>query len=113
VYVDRGLAERAVAGFAERLGLSVGHAALGIVEITNSNMAKAIRVMTVERGLDPRDFTLLAFGGAGPMHACELAEAADIASVLVPLAPGVTSALGTLFVDIVHDFARSHIAPLA
>src|SRR5581483_10225262 len=112
VHVDRGLAERAVSGFAQRLGLSVGDAALGIVEITNSNMAKAIRVMTVERGLDPRDFTLLAFGGAGPMHACELAEAADIASVLVPLAPGVTSALGTLFVDIVHDFARSHIAPL-
>jgi len=110
--LDRTLAEQALEAFAGRLGLSLGDAALGIVEITNSNMAKAIRVMTVERGLDPRDFTLLAFGGAGPMHACELAAEVGIGSVLVPLAPGVTSALGTLFVDIVHDVARSHIAPL-
>jgi N-methylhydantoinase A len=113
LHLDRGLAEKALGSFARRLGLSVGEAALGIVAITNSNMAKAIRVMTVERGLDPRDFALLAFGGAGPMHACELAEQVGIPSVLVPLAPGVTSALGTLFVDIVHDVARSHISPLS
>jgi N-methylhydantoinase A len=112
IRLDRGLAEKAVAGFAGRLELSPGEAALGIIEIANSNMAKAIRVMTVERGLDPRHFALLAFGGAGPMHACELAEQVGIASVLVPLAPGVTSALGTLFVDIVHDLARSYISPL-
>jgi N-methylhydantoinase A len=110
--LDRGLAEQALDDFAQRLGLPVGEAALGIVAITNSNMAKAIRVMTVERGLDPRRFALLAFGGAGPMHACELAEQVGIGAVVVPLAPGVTSALGTLFVDIVHDVARSHISPL-
>jgi N-methylhydantoinase A len=110
--LDRELAERALDGFARRLGLPVAEAALGIVAITNSNMAKAIRVMTVERGLDPRGFALLAFGGAGPMHACELAEQVGIGAVVVPLAPGVTSALGTLFVDIVHDLARSHISPL-
>jgi N-methylhydantoinase A len=111
--LDPRLAEEAITSFASRLGLPVAEAALGIVAITNSNMAKAIRVMTVERGLDPREFTLLAFGGAGPMHACELAEQVGISSVLVPIAPGVTSALGTLFVDIVHDVARSHISPLS
>lgn len=111
--LDRRLAEEAVDGFACRLGLSLRDAALGIIEIANSNMARAIRLMTVERGLDPRNFTLLAFGGAGPMHACELAEQVGIGSVLVPLAPGVTSALGTLFVDIVHDIGRSYISRLA
>jgi N-methylhydantoinase A len=110
--LDGELAEESLKGFAQRLGLSVVEAALGIVEITNSNMAKAVRVMTVERGLDPRRFTLLAFGGAGPMHACELAEQVGIGSVVVPARPGVTSALGTLFVDIVHDVARSHISSL-
>jgi N-methylhydantoinase A len=110
--LDGELAEESIKGFAQRLGLSVVEAALGIVDITNSNMAKAVRVMTVERGLDPRRFTLLAFGGAGPMHACELAEQVGIGFVVVPARPGVTSALGTLFVDIVHDVARSHISSL-
>jgi N-methylhydantoinase A len=110
--LDLELAREAVEGFGRRLGLPLDRAALGIVEIANSNMAKALRVMTVERGLDPRCFSLLAFGGAGPMHACELAEQVEISCVVVPLAPGVTSALGTLFVDIVHDVARSHISPL-
>lgn len=105
-------AERAVEGFGARLGLSTIDAALGIIDIANSNMARAIRVMTVERGLDPRQFVLLPFGGAGPMHACELAEQLAIDHVLVPIAPGVTSALGTLFVDVVHDLARSHIVSL-
>jgi N-methylhydantoinase A len=76
-------------------------------------MAKAIRVMTVERGLDPRSFALLPFGGAGPMHACELAGQIGVREVIVPIAPGVTSALGTLFVDIVHDVARSRIGRLS
>ena len=107
--LDLELARRAIASFAERAGLGVEEAALGIVDIANSNMAKAIRVMTVERGLDPRQFALLAFGGAGPMHACELADRLAIGEVIVPVAPGVTSALGTLFVDVVHDRVRSHI----
>lgn len=107
--IDFSLAHAAVGRFADQLGLSVEEAALGIIEIANSNMAKAVRVMTVERGLDPRDFTLLAFGGAGPMHACELAEQLGMDQVMVPVAPGVTSALGTMFVDVVHDLSRSHI----
>ena len=110
--LDWEAAHSAVQRFADRVGLTVVEAALGIVEIVNSNMAKAIRVLTVERGLDPRKFVLLPFGGAGPMHACELADQLAIREVLVPTAPGVTSALGTLFVDIVHDLARSHITPL-
>jgi N-methylhydantoinase A len=106
-------ARLAVERFGSKLGLNTRDAALGIVDIANSNMARAIRVMTVERGLDPRQFVLLPFGGAGPMHACELADGLGISHVLVPIAPGVTSALGTLFVDVVHDVARSHIASLS
>jgi N-methylhydantoinase A len=106
-------ARAAVGAFAARLGLDEEAAALGIVEIANSNMERALRVMTVERGLDPRGFTLVPFGGAGPMHACELAEALQISRVLIPLAPGVTSALGTLFADVVHDVARTKITPIA
>lgn len=111
--LDLDLGREAVASFAGKLGLSVEDAALGILEITNSNMAKAIRVMTVERGLDPRDFVLLPFGGAGPMMACELAETLSIGRVLIPISPGVLSALGTLFVDVIHDFARSRIEPVS
>jgi N-methylhydantoinase A len=106
-------ARLAVERFGSTLGLNTRDAALGIVDIANSNMARAIRVMTVERGLDPRQFVLLPFGGAGPMHACELADGLGISHVLVPIAPGVTSALGTLFVDVVHDVARSYIASLS
>jgi N-methylhydantoinase A len=106
-------AREAVGRFADALGLGLEDAALGIVEIANSNMARAIRVMTVERGLDPRRFALLPFGGAGPMHACELAAQIGVREVVVPVSPGVTSALGTLFVDVVHDAARSRIGRLA
>lgn len=110
--LERGLADAAVGRFARRIGLKLEEAALGILQITNSNMARAIRVLTVERGLDPRRYALLPFGGAGPMHACELAESLGVRRVLCPVAPGVTSALGTLFADIVHDLSHSLIAPL-
>jgi N-methylhydantoinase A len=113
VELHLGPAEEAVERFAAAIGMERDEAALGIVGIANSNMARAVRVMTVERGLDPREFVLLPFGGAGPMHACELADELGIRRVLVPIAPGVTSALGTLFVDVVHDLARSHIVPLS
>ena len=99
----------AVSLFAESVGLPVNEASLGIIRIANSNMAKAVRVMTVERGLDPREFVLLPFGGAGPMHACELAAMLSIRHVLVPRTPGVFSAFGTLCVDLLHDYSRSLI----
>ena len=103
------LALKAVSKFAKKLGLSTDDAATGIIEIANSNMARAVRVMTVERGLDPRNFVLLPFGGAGSMHGCELADELSINKVLVPRNPGVLSALGTLTVDVVHDRAVSFI----
>lgn len=109
VQLDARAARTAVSAFAERLGLSVADAARGIVEICNNNMARWIRVVTVNRGLDPRDFTLVPFGGAGALHAAELAEILGIRRILVPLAPGVTSGLGCLFVDIVHDVSEASI----
>ena len=107
--INLDLARKAVESFADKLGLSTDDAATGIIEIANSNMARAVRVMTVERGLDPRDFVLLPFGGAGSMHGCELADELSINKVLVPKNPGVLSALGTLTVDVVHDRAVSYI----
>lgn len=92
---------------AKPLGLSIEQAALGIREIVNVNMARAIRAVTVERGVDPRDFTLLAFGGSGPVHACDLAQALDIRRVLFPRAPGVFTAMGMLAANVERYFLRS------
>jgi N-methylhydantoinase A len=99
--------------FADPLGMSVEEAALGIIRIANTNMANAIHVATVQRGLDPREFDLMAFGGAGPMHAVEVARELGIPKVLVPAAPGVTSARGLLGAHVAHDRASTHIRPLA
>ena len=109
VHLDSAAAAKAVEIFANRLGLSLLDAAMGIVDVCNNNMARSIRVVTVNRGLDPRDFTLVAFGGAGPLHAAELAEVLGMRRVLVPLAPGVTCGLGCLYVDIVHDVSEAKI----
>jgi N-methylhydantoinase A len=76
-------------------------------------MARGIRVMTVERGLDPRGFALVAFGGAGPLHAAEIAVELEIPEVVVPEHPGVTSAQGLMFGDVVHDYAVSLVRPVA
>ena len=113
VVLDTELATAAVARFADRANLDLNDAALGIIEIANSNMARAIRLVTVERGLDPRTFSLVAFGGAGGLHAAELAERLEMSRVLIPIAPGVTSALGCLYVDIAHDAAEAYLGPLA
>ncbi|QBI20842.1 hydantoinase/oxoprolinase family protein [Egibacter rhizosphaerae] len=91
----------------EPLGLTPEESAAGIVELVNLKMAMAVRSLTVERGLDPRDFSLFAFGGAGPMHACAIAEELGIPKVIVPLAAGQFSALGILMSDIRHDFVRT------
>jgi N-methylhydantoinase A len=94
VELDRGAAERAVAGLAEQLGLDVAATAAGILRVANAEMAAAVRVMTVERGIDPRELALLAFGGAGPMHGVAVAEELGMRRVVVPAASGVLSALG-------------------
>ena len=98
---------------AEPLGMTLEAAAFGIIAIAEAHMADAIRLVSVERGLDPRDFTLVAFGGAGPLHAVRLAEALSIRSVLVPPAPGNLSAMGLLCADVRHDLARTLLHRLA
>ncbi|HSI40152.1 MAG TPA: hydantoinase/oxoprolinase family protein [Xanthobacteraceae bacterium] len=91
---------------AEPLGLSVEEAAYGVREVANANMARAIRAVTVERGVDPRDFTLLAFGGSGPVHACDLAARLGMERVMFPPAPGVFTAAGMLAGSLEHHFLR-------
>ncbi len=81
--------------------------AQGIVDVANAVMEKAIRVISVERGHDPRDYTLVAFGGAGALHACELAASLEIPRVLVPCFPGALSALGILRADVTKDLSRT------
>ena len=106
VVLRRELAESALARVAEPLGLDVLAAALGVIRVANAEMLRALRLVTVERGLDPRDFALVAFGGAGPMHACALAEELGMRTVLVPKASGVLSALGLVVSDVRRDYVR-------
>ncbi len=87
--------------------LTVEQFAAGVIRVVNATMEKAIRVVSVERGRDPREFTLIAFGGAGGLHACALAEALSIPRVIVPAYPGALSALGILVSDVVKDYSRT------
>jgi N-methylhydantoinase A len=96
----------------EKLGLDAEEVALGIVRVANAEMVRALRVISVERGLDPREFALLAFGGAGGMHACSLAEELGIETILVPRAGGVLSALGLAISDLRHDYVRPYLTAL-
>ena len=89
--------------------LSVEDAAAGIISVVNSNMVRAIRVVSVERGYDAREFTLMAFGGAGPLHACEVARELGITQVLLPPAPGTLCSLGLLMADTRFDLSQSYI----
>ncbi|MEE9199671.1 MAG: hydantoinase/oxoprolinase family protein [Dehalococcoidia bacterium] len=91
----------------QRLGLDTLEAAQGVVDIVNSNMADAIRMISIERGHDPREFTLVAFGGAGPVHAGRLAVELDIARVIIPPNPGVFSAMGLVCTDLKRDYVRT------
>jgi N-methylhydantoinase A len=88
------------------LELSVPAAASAVLRLSNASMINAIRLMTVQRGLDPRDFSLVAFGGAGPLHAADLALEMGIPEVVVPTYPGLVSAMGALQIDLRHDFVR-------
>jgi N-methylhydantoinase A len=93
--------------------VSLEEFAAGIVRVAEAEMEKAIRLISVERGHDPREFTLVCFGGAGPLHACSLARALGIPRVLVPAMPGALSALGILMSDVVRDYSRTVMIPLA
>ena len=107
VELDREAAERAIGELAGSLNLSVEEAAAGIVRVASAEMARAVRVMTVERGIDPRDLALLAFGGAGPLHACSIADELDMRRVVVPQASGVLSALGLIVSERRRDLVES------
>ena len=112
--LDASLAERAIATHvASPLGLDTIEAAKAIIDVANANMADAIRLVSIMRGYDPRDFALVAFGGAGSLHGVALARDLSIPTVIVPPNPGVTSALGCLLVDIQHDLTVVHIADTA
>jgi N-methylhydantoinase A len=105
-------AERAYRAIADRvarpLGLSEIEAAQGVHVVANSNMGRALEAVSSERGRDPRRFTLMAFGGGGPIHAAGLAEMLGITRIIVPPSPGVFSAFGLLFADVEHHFVRTH-----
>jgi N-methylhydantoinase A len=107
VELDPGAAREAVARLGAPLGLDELEAAAGIVRVANQEMARALRVVTVERGVDPRRFALMPFGGAGPMHAAALATELDIERILVPRASGVLSALGLIASERRRDTART------
>jgi N-methylhydantoinase A len=111
--VDSAAAERVIGEVAERLGVDLVRAADGIIRIVNVKMGQAIRSISTERGFDLRDFTLVAFGGAGPLHACQIALDLGITQVLVPPAPGAASALGLLMSDVKHDFVRSRLSDVS
>lgn len=105
--LDAGRAERALRDLARRAGLSTVEAAEGVVRVVNAGMERAIRRISVERGHDPRDYTLVSFGGAGGMHACELAGALGIRRVVVPHEPGVLSACGAVSASLQRDFVQT------
>jgi N-methylhydantoinase A len=111
--LDRQAAEQAVGTLAVDLGLATVALAEGICDVINAKMAQAIRTLTVEKGIEPRDFALVAFGGAGPMHAVFLARELGIQEVIVPPFPGAFSAWGMLETEIRKDFSRTYYTPLA
>src|SRR5215216_2082862 len=112
VVLRRDLSEKALAALGEKLNLAAEEVALGTVRVANAEMTRALRIISVERGLDPREFALLAFGGAGGMHACALAEELGMRTVLVPRAGGVLSALGLAISDIRRDYVNPYLSPL-
>ena len=112
VVLQRELSENALKALGEEVDLDAEEVALGVAQVANAEMVRALRVISVERGLDPREFALLAFGGAGGMHACALAEELGIETVLVPKAGGVLSALGLAISDLRRDYVRPYLVAL-
>jgi N-methylhydantoinase A len=113
IVLERGRAEAALAGVAAALNMAPLEVAVGVVTVAEAEMTRALRVISVERGFDPRDFALVAFGGAGGMHACVLAEELGIETVLVPRAAGVLSALGLAISDLRRDYVAALLGDLS
>lgn len=110
--IDRNLSVAAIQKLADRLGMEMLQTANGILDIVIANMAKAIRVISVQRGHDPRDYTLVAFGGAGPVQAARLARELGMSRVLIPRTPGVLCAMGLLMTDLRSDFSITNLMRL-
>lgn len=111
--IDKSLAEKAIKEhIADPLGLSVTDAALGILKIINNNMALAINANSVAKGIDPRGFSLMGFGGAGPLHSVALGEMIQAKAVISPLQPGITAAMGLLVTDLKYEYTRSVLETL-
>src|SRR5262249_18529187 len=110
--IRQALAAAAISDLARQLGLAPLATAQGIIAVVTANMARAIRVISVQRGHDPRDYTLVAFGGAGPLHAARLARELEIPRVLVPPSPGILCAMGLLLTDLRADLAATRLLPL-
>jgi N-methylhydantoinase A len=113
IVLDRGAALDAIGKLAARIGLKPMAMAEGIVRLAAVSLAGAIKEVSVMRGIDPRNFTLFPFGGAGPLHAAAIAEELDIRTILVPPLPGNFSALGLLIADVRRDFVRTRVSPTA
>jgi N-methylhydantoinase A len=105
--LDEIAARRVIGELARKLGMSEREAAEGVVTVINANMANAIRSRTVQKGIDPRNYALVAFGGAGPLHGAEVAEMLGVPEVIVPPHPGITSAVGLLISDLRYDAIRT------
>ena len=110
--VRQDLARAAIERLAAQLGMEAMATAQGIVSVVTANMARAIRVISVQRGHDPRDYTLVAFGGAGPLHAARMAKELDIGRILVPRNPGILCAMGLLLTDLRADFSTTALRVL-
>jgi len=114
ITLDPKLAEQAVREtVADPFGMELHEAAEAIIDVANANMANAVRLLSITRGYDPRDFALVAFGGAGALHGAAVAKELSIPVVIIPPNPGVTSAMGCLLVDIQHDFSDSFMTEAA
>jgi N-methylhydantoinase A len=111
--VRQDLAKAAIDRLAARLGIDALAVAEGVIAVVTANMARAIRVISVQRGHDPRDYTLVAFGGAGPLHGARLGAELDIRRVLVPRNPGILCAMGLLLADLRADFAATRLLALS
>ena len=109
LYYD--LAAKAIRKLSRRLKIPIDNTAENILRIVNSNMSKALSLVSIERGRDPREYTLIAFGGAGPLHACDLAEELGIRKIIIPLHPGLFSAFGLLTAELSRTFSRTILQP--
>jgi N-methylhydantoinase A len=107
--IDKALAESALKRLGERLGLGWVETSRGVIRIVTANMVKAIRAISIERGYDPKDFSLLAFGGAGPLHAAGVARELEISRVIVPLNPGILCAMGLIVADARNDYVKTSL----